>query len=206
MQDVWDDERDVGGDDAESTDESLCERVARRDDAAFDALVVRYQQRAYRIAWSILRNGEDARDLSQEAFIRLYERAGSFRGHAKFSTWFYRILVNLCLDHRRKHRWWTLWTRDESDPESEESLLDRQPAPAQNPVDAIGRERTLKRLWEAVGRLAPQQQAAVILQVQEELPTREIAAVLKCSEATVRVHLHRAVSTLRKTLKTTETD
>src|SRR5947208_232079 len=96
--------------------------------------------------------------------------------------------------------------RDESDPESEESLLDRQPAPAQNPVDAIGRERTLKRLWEAVGRLAPQQQAAVILQVQEELPTREIAAVLKCSEATVRVHLHRAVSTLRKTLKTTETD
>jgi len=57
-----------------------------------------------------------------------------------------------------------------------------------------------------VGRLAPQQQAAVILQVQEELPTREIAAVLKCSEATVRVHLHRAVSTLRKTLKTTETD
>ena len=190
----------------ELSDEVLCRRAADHDEAAFDALVARYQARAYRLAWSIVRNAEDARDVSQEAFIRLYQSAGKFDGRSKFSTWFYRILVNLCLDHRRKHRWWTLWTRDESDPESEESLLDRQPAPAQNPVDAIGRERTLKRLWEAVGRLAPQQQAAVILQVQEELPTREIAAVLKCSEATVRVHLHRAVSTLRKTLKTTETD
>ena len=194
----------------ELSDEVLCRRAAEHDEAAFDALVARYQARAYRLAWSIVRNAEDARDVSQEAFIRLYQSAGKFDGRSKFSTWFYRTLVNLWNPADSiaiwKHRWWTLWTRDESDPESEESLLDRQPAPAQNPVDAIGRERTLKRLWEAVGRLAPQQQAAVILQVQEELPTREIAAVLKCSEATVRVHLHRAVSTLRKTLKTTETD
>jgi len=187
----------------ELSDEVLCRRAADRDEAAFDVLVARYQARAYRLAWSIVRNAEDARDLSQEAFIRVYQSAGSFDGRSKFSTWFYRILVNVCLDHRRKHRWWTLWTRDAGDPESGESLLDRQPAPSRDPVDAIGREQTLKRLWEAVGRLAPQQRAAVILQVQEELPTPEIAAVLKCSEATVRVHLHRALTTLRKTMGTT---
>jgi RNA polymerase sigma-70 factor (ECF subfamily) len=184
----------------EPSDEVLCRRVAERDEAAFDALVVRYQARAYRLAWSIVRNAEDARDLSQEAFIRLFQSAGRFDGRSKFSTWFYRILVNLCLDHRRKDRWWKLWARDSGDPESGESLLDRQPAPRQDPADAIERERTLKQLWEAVGRLAPKQRAAVILQVQEELPTPEIAAVLKCSEATVRVHLHRALGTLRKTL------
>ena len=83
----------------EPADEALCERVARRDEAAFELLVSRYQERAYRLAWSILRNAEDARDVSQEAFIRLYEMAGSFRGRSKFSTWFYRILVNACLDH-----------------------------------------------------------------------------------------------------------
>jgi RNA polymerase sigma-70 factor (ECF subfamily) len=187
----------------ELSDEVLCRRAAERDEAAFDALVARYQARAYRLAWSIVRNAEDARDVSQEAFIRLYQSAGSFHGRSKFSTWFYRILVNLCLDHRRKHQWWKRWTRDEGDPESDESLLDRQPAPSQDPVDAIGRDRTLKQLWEAVGRLAPQQRAAVILQVQEELPTPEIAAVLKCSEATVRVHLHRALATLRKTMRQT---
>src|SRR3989442_1151614 len=98
--------------------------------------------------------------------------------------------------------WISVWCEG-GDPESNEPLLDRQPAPSQDPVDTIGRERTLKRLWEAVGRLAPQQRAAVILQVQEELPTPEIAAVLKCSEATVRVHLHRALTTLRKTMGTT---
>ena len=186
----------------EPTDEVLCQRVANRDEAAFDLLVARYQERAYRLAWSILRNAEDARDLSQEAFIRLYQSASSFAGRAKFSTWFYRILVNLCLDHRRKGRGWRLWLRDEPDPDSGESLLDRQPAPFADPVDTLGRERTLTKVWAAVDRLAPQQRAAVILQVQEELTTPEIAAVLKCSEATVRVHLHRALRTLKKTMET----
>lgn len=184
----------------EPTDEALCERVAGRDEAAFDLLVARYQERAYRLAWSITRHAEDARDLSQEAFVRLFESAGSFAGRAKFSTWFYRILVNLCLDHRRKNRWWQRWAWDERDP-SGDSLLDRQPAPASDPVDALGRERALSALWAAVDRLAPRQRAAVILQVQEELPTVEIATVLRCSEATVRVHLHRAFAALRKTLE-----
>ena len=93
----------------ETSDEILCQRVAERDEAAFDLLVARYQERAYRIAWSILRNAEDARDLAQDAFLRLYEAAGSFGGRARFSTWFYRILVNLCLDHRRKARGWKFW-------------------------------------------------------------------------------------------------
>ena len=183
----------------EPSDEALCERVARRDEAAFDLLVSRYQERAYRLAWSILRNSEDARDVSQEAFIRLFEAAGSFRGRSKFSTWFYRILVNLCLDHKRKHRWWKLWARD--DDERTEPLLERQPAPVTDPIDKLSRERTMKELGTAVDRLAPRQRAAVLLKVQEDMATYDIARVLKCSEATVRVHLHRAMTTLRKTMK-----
>ena len=93
----------------EPSDEALCQRVAKRDVAAFELLVERYQGRAYRLAWSIVRDPEDARDLSQEAFIRLHESAGSFGGRSKFSTWFYRIVVNLCLDHKRKRRWWKPW-------------------------------------------------------------------------------------------------
>jgi RNA polymerase sigma-70 factor (ECF subfamily) len=184
----------------EPSDEALCERVAGRDEAAFDLLVSRYQARAYRLAWSMLRNAEDARDLSQEAFIRLYEAAGSFGGRSKFSTWFYRILVNLCLDHKRKHRWWNLLARDEGDDHSD-PLLERQPAPAVDPVDTLSHERTMKELGAAVGRLAPRQRAAVVLRVQEDMATYEIAQVLKCSEATVRVHLHRALNSLKKTME-----
>jgi len=96
-------------DDGEATsDEALCRRIAARDDAAFDVLVARYQARAYRLAWSFLRNAEDARDVSQDAFIRVWEAAERFRGDARFSTWFYRILVNACLDHKRRGRWWAL--------------------------------------------------------------------------------------------------
>ena len=184
----------------EPSDEALCERVARRDEAAFELLVSRYQERAYRLAWSMLRNSEDARDVSQEAFIRLFEAAGSFRGRSKFSTWFYRILVNLCLDHKRKNRWWKRWARDDGD-ERSEPLLERQPAPVTDPVDKLSEERRVKDLGAAVDRLAPRQRAAVLLRVQEDMATYDIARVLKCSEATVRVHLHRALATLKKTME-----
>ena len=192
----------------EPSDETLCERVAGGDEAAFDALVARYQARAYRLAWSVLRDADEARDLSQEAFIRLHQAAGSFGGRARFSTWFYRILVNLCLDHRRRHRWWRhlfagppAQSSDESGRgDGPDAVLERQPAPFTDPADDVAREQTMTRLWQAVDRLSPRQRAAVLLQVREDLPTAEIAVVLKCSESTVRVHLHRALGQLRKTL------
>ena len=199
---VWDDgwPRDISR--VETSDEALCRRVAQRDDQAFDMLVERYQQRAYRLAWSILRDAEEARDLSQEAFLRLYEVAGSFRGTARFSTWFYRILVNLCLDARRRRRWWHLAAAPvEREDGTVESIVERQPAPRVDPVDGLAREQVMTQLWKAVDTLSAQQRAAIILQIQEELPTSEIAAVLKCSEATVRVHLHRALQALRKTMR-----
>ena len=90
----------------EPSDEELCRRIAARDADAFEVMVERHQGRAYRLASSILGNEADARDVSQDAFIRLYESAGRFDGRSRFSTWFYRILVNLCIDHQRKNRWW----------------------------------------------------------------------------------------------------
>src|SRR6266545_234828 len=70
----------------EISDETLCRRVAAQDEAAFDVLVARYQGRAYRLAWSLLRNADDARDVSQEAFLRIYRTVGSFRGDARLPT------------------------------------------------------------------------------------------------------------------------
>jgi RNA polymerase sigma-70 factor (ECF subfamily) len=184
----------------DGSDEALCARVAARDEAAFDQLVERYQARAHRLAWSLLRDPEDARDVSQEAFLRVYQSAGRFRGDARFSTWFYRILVNLALDHRRRRRWWRQAVTQDRDDE-EVALVERQPAREPDPGERVGEAQAVTRLWEAVRRLSPQQRAAVVLSVQEQLSTAEVAAVLEISEPTVRVHLHRAVQALRKTLK-----
>src|ERR1700685_2030179 len=176
----------------EPSDEDLCKRIAERDADSFELMVDRHQGRAYRLAVSILGNEADARDVSQDAFIRLYESAGRFDGRSRFSTWFYRILVNLCIDHQRKNRWWRrlapLASPRGGDP-------DRPPV---GPEDDLMLKESISRLRPALAKLSPQQRAAVLLQTQEGFTSREIGEVLKCSEATARVHVHRGIAQLRK--------
>ena len=183
------------------SDEDLCARIAARDTAAFDLIVERHQARAYRLACSILGNEDDARDVSQEAFIRLYEAAHSFDRRARFSTWFYRILVNLCIDHQRRNRWWRKFvplTGPNDDPDA--PAID-PPSTEPGPLDQTLRRQSIERLNRALGRLSPHQRTAVLLQMQQGFTSKEIAAVLNCSENTARVHLHRAIIQLRKVLK-----
>jgi len=186
----------------ELSDEELCKRIAARDADAFEVMVERHQSRAYRLASSILGNEADARDVSQDAFIRLYESAGRFDGRSRFSTWFYRILVNLCIDHQRKNRWWRRLA-----PLAGPGGDDPDVRAVDPPSDEAGPEadamltQSIRRLRPALAKLSPQQRAAVLLQTQEGFSSREIGVVLKCSEATARVHLHRAIAQLRKLLQ-----
>ncbi len=183
------------------SDEDLCARIAERDPQAFDLVVERHQARAYRLACSMLGNEADARDVSQEAFIRLYEAAHSFDRRSRFSTWFYRILVNLCIDHQRRNRWWRKivpLSNSEDDPDA--AQLD-PPSSEPGPFDKALRRESIERLNGALGGLSAHQRTAVLLQVQQGFTSKEIAAVLNCSENTARVHLHRAITHLRKVVK-----
>jgi len=186
----------------EPSDEELCRRIAARDADAFELMVDRHQARAYRLASSILGNEADARDVSQDAFIRLYESAGRFDGRSRFSTWFYRILVNLCIDHQRRNRWWRrlapLASPGGDDPD--ERAFDPASSEA-GPEGEAMLNQSISRLRPALEKLSPQQRAAVLLQTQEGFTSREIAAVLKCSENTARVHVHRGITQLRKLLQ-----
>jgi len=189
----------------EPSDEELCKRIAARDADAFELMVDRHQARAYRLASSILGNEADARDVSQDAFIRLYESAGQFDGRSRFSTWFYRILVNLCIDHQRRNRWWRrlapLATPGAgSDPNENERAFD-PPSSESGPEDEAMLKQSIRRLRPALEKLSPRQRAAVLLQTQEGFTSREIGEVLKCSENTARVHVHRGIAQLRKLLQ-----
>ena len=185
----------------ELTDEELCRRIANHDHAAFELLVERHQARVYRMAGSMLGNEADGRDIAQEAFIRLFESAHRFDGRSKFSTWFYRIVVNLCIDHQRRNRWWRkivplAGPRDAPDDTPIDPPSD-EPGPE---LEAI-RRQTAANLHKLLKQLSPSQRAAVLLHVQEDLSSRDLAAVLNCSENTARVHLHRGVTRLMKALK-----
>jgi len=91
--------------DAESTasDQELLDRCRAGDEKAFDDLVLRHQQRAFNVAFQLLRNHEDATEVAQDAFVRIYRSVEGFRGECEFTTWLHRIVVNLA---HNKHRWW----------------------------------------------------------------------------------------------------
>ena len=187
----------------EPTDEELCRRIAEHDNAAFETLLERHQARTFRLASAILANEADGRDVSQEAFLRLYQAAHRFDGRSRFSTWFYRIVVNLCIDHQRRNRWWRKFVPLGASLDDAEGPPIDPPSEEPGPELAAIRSQSGAHLHQALAQLSPSQRAAVLLHVQEDLSSRELAAVLKCSETTARVHLHRGVSKLTKVLKET---
>jgi RNA polymerase sigma-70 factor (ECF subfamily) len=185
----------------EPTDEELCKRIATHDVSAFELLVERHQARVFRLASSILSNEADGRDIAQEAFIRLFESAHRFDGRSRFSTWFYRIVVNLCIDHQRRNSWWRKIVSLSGPREAADEAAIDPPSDEPGPEWEAIRRQTAGNLHKLLKELSPSQRAAVLLHVQEDLSSRELAAVLNCSENTARVHLHRGVTRLMKALK-----
>jgi len=183
------------------SDEELCRQVAEHNAAAFEALLDRHQARAFRLACSILGSEADARDVSQDAFIRLYEAAGKFDGRSRFTTWFYRIVVNLCIDHKRRNKWWRKMVPFSNPDDDPDAPPVDPPSPEPGPESLAIRGDSGRRLRAALEGLSPTQRAAVLLQTEEDLTSREIARILKCSESTARVHIHRALAHLKKTMR-----
>lgn len=173
---------------------ALMEAVARGDGDAFRALVDRYQRRVYKLALSYLRRHEDALDVVQETFVRVYRARTHLRPNVDPAGWVMRIAANLCIDqHRRRRR-----LAEEPLPEPESA---REPAAAGS--DPLGlameaeRERALTRALDA---LAPRQRMVFVLRHYQQLSLEDIAGALGCSVGTVKSSLHRAVTKLRERL------
>ena len=161
-------------------------------------LVERYKQKAYRIAYDFTRDREEAKDLSQDAFLRAFTNLKGFNLRSKFYTWFYRILVNLCLDYRRR-KGRVSW--EPFDDKAEQAINKSETfgsisSPDQN---ASAKEISLK-VGVALETLPPKQRTAFLLRNHQGLSIRDIAKVMQTAEGTVKVHLHRAVATLKHRL------
>ncbi|MGH7888499.1 MAG: RNA polymerase sigma factor [Candidatus Binatia bacterium] len=173
----------------------LCQQGRRE---CFDPLVRRYMQKAFHIAFGFTRDIESAKDLSQDAFLRAFSRLKQFDGRASFYTWFYRILINRCLDHARrsgKVSWQSLDDQSET-PSEQRQLMDGGNRPEQA---AIAGEAN-KRASETLRAMPNKQRTAFLLRNDQGLSIADVAKVMKTTEGTVRVYLHRAVAALRQSL------
>ena len=179
----------------ESSDEVLAAQAAAGDDAAFEALVLRYQHRVFRLACRLTSETE-APDVVQDAFVQVYRHLATFRGGAQFSTWLYRIATNAGLMHRRARARRPAESLDEFLPRFDaDGKLEDTPDALRiaSRVDELLDRRVLaKKAQAAVDRLPDLYREAFVLRDLEELPTADVAQVLGVEPATVRQRVHRA--------------
>jgi RNA polymerase sigma-70 factor (ECF subfamily) len=168
---------------------------------AFDQLVVTHQRRIHRVLLTLLRDGDAADTLTQEVFLRAFQKRADFRGEARVGTWLVRIALNLAKDHRRNRRlafWRRLVRHDQSRDGTDVALWVRDPAPSAERT-IVARER-LAAIQVAVDRLSHRQRTCFVLRFVEAMTLEEIAETLQLEVGTVKAHLSRAVSTLRRRL------
>jgi RNA polymerase sigma-70 factor, ECF subfamily len=179
-------------------DEELVARSQNGDRTAFEELVARHQQKAYRIAFDFARDREDAKDLSQEAFLKAYTNIRHFDGRSSFYTWFYRIVVNVCLDYKRRQQ---RRAAEEFNETMERELEPgHQAGQSITPDQQVIARQIARKIGAALEGLPPKQRTIFILRNNQGMSIREIAEIMQAAEGTVKVHLHRAVTALRQRL------
>lgn len=170
-------------------DDTLMERVAQRDGAAFRSLIEAYRDRPYRIAWRMLGDAAEAEDVAQEALLRLWSHAGEWRpGGPGVAAWLARVATNLCLDRLRRRR----FTGDDEVPEQ----VDESPL-----ADATMDEETMRtKTMTAIQSLPERQRAAIVLTYYEEQGNAAAAEMLEMNIKAFESLLLRARQALRAAL------
>jgi len=170
----------------------------------FDDLVREHQQRIFHVVMALVRDSELASNITQDCFVRAYEKRASFRGDASISTWLIRIAMNLVRDQARNRRqafWKKLFHRSEDD--SVENAAEAVRDSRSTPDRQFLAKEELSAVWSAVAELAPQQREVFVLRFSEEMSLEEIARVLDVKLGTVKAHLSRAVATVRTRVRGT---
>jgi RNA polymerase sigma-70 factor (ECF subfamily) len=185
----------------DTNDAALIERCRAGDVAAFEPLVEKYRQRVWRLAYSTLRDREEAWDVAQEAFIRAYQALPSFRGQSAFYTWLYRIVMNVAADRARSRGAQGRAFGTERVPEEdwERVLPDQNPGDEAPDAAALRREQRGK-IMRALDTLSEDHRKIIMLSDLEGLSYREIAETLEIPMGTVMSRLHNARKRLRDAL------
>jgi RNA polymerase sigma-70 factor (ECF subfamily) len=175
-------------DHSSADDRALVQAAQRGDMAAFEELVARHRDKLYARAYSMMHNEEEAIDLSQEAWVKGWQRLRQFQGEASFGTWMTRIVINLCLDQLRKQKRQRTESIEAMDEES--GGVERQmPVVTVNPTAGLERGELRQRIDRALGQLSYEHRTVLVLHEFEEMEYKEIAKTMGCSIGTVMSRL-----------------
>ncbi len=181
-----------------TTDEELVARTVAGDSDSFNQLIKRWERPIYALAYRTIGRDEDARDVCQETFLRAFRALPGFKGQAKFSSWLYRITLNLCRDWLRRQR----RTPIVSAPEGVDVVeLASEQGPVESIEDLVARKQLSRTVGEAMRFLPEEQRTAIVLKEYHGLTFQEIADLQGCPLSTVKTRLYQGLSVLRRRLE-----
>ena len=181
-----------------STDEELVARSMGGDLDSFNQLVLRWERPIYALAYRVIGREEDARDVAQETFLRAFRALAGFKGQAKFSSWLYRITLNLCRDWIRRER----RTPVAQAPEGVDLLeIATEAEPSETVEDLVSRRELGRAVAKTMATLPEEQRTAIILKEYHGLTFQEIADLLDCPLSTVKTRLYQGLTVLRRQLE-----
>ena len=173
-------------------------KIAAED---FDAIVRRHQRRVHRFLLLLLRDPDEADNLTQECFLRAYQNLPSFRGESSLETWLLRIAANLVRDHARNRKT-SFWKRLLGlDGDDDDGAAKHVPSGQASPETVLLAREDVRAVWEAANQLSQQQRAVFLLRFVEEMELSEIASALDLQVGSVKTHLFRALQTVRGKLR-----
>jgi RNA polymerase sigma-70 factor (ECF subfamily) len=179
------------------TDEELVALSMGGDTDSFNQLIVRWERPIYALAYRVIGREEDARDVCQETFLRAFRALPGFKGQAKFSSWLYRIALNLCRDWIRRQRRAPVMQA----PEGVELMeLASERGPVESIEDLVARRELSEVVGEAMALLPEEQRTAIILKEYHGMTFQEIADLQGCPLSTVKTRLYQGLSVLRRHL------
>jgi RNA polymerase sigma-70 factor (ECF subfamily) len=180
------------------TDEELVALTVTGDVDSFNQLVVRWERPIYALAYRVIGREEEARDVVQETFLRAFRGLANFRGQAKFSSWLYRIALNLCRDWIRRERRAPVAQAPEGVDLAE--LVSEQ-GPVESIEDLVARHDMSRAVGRAMQKLPEEQRTAIILKEYHGMTFQEIADLQGCPLSTVKTRLYQGLSVIRRELK-----
>ncbi|AEE91753.1 RNA polymerase, sigma-24 subunit, ECF subfamily [Tepidanaerobacter acetatoxydans Re1] len=183
-----------------SAEKDLVRRAKRGDISAFEDLISGYEKKVYNTAYRFFNNAEDAMDVSQEIFIKIFTSLRRFREDSSFSTWLYRIAVNTCIDFLRKKR-------EDVFPIKEEIAMDdkiKLGFQTELPEEFVEKQETKQAIMKAISTLPEEQRICIILRDVQGFSYTEISDILSCSLGTVKSRLFRGRRALKENLKDPE--